>query len=108
MLDSSSSSDDEELSISHLPTAEIDDLDFMSSKGLPDIEFGYDSDDEERNSEAIEEDNASTLEDGEGSSSETNEPLVPVTERRRSSASAFSKVTLYIQMELCEGQVSNP
>lgn len=71
-------------------------LDFISSKGYPKIEFGYDSD------EAIEttpddDDNGTFEESEEISTTEEHDPL-----RRVSSGSQQIPTTLYIQMEYCE------
>ena len=72
-------------------------LDFISSNG-PNIQFGYDSDEEDIRSEVID---VAEL-DGEGVADEDN---ISIAHRRTSSHDQAVKTTLYIQMEYCERQV---
>ena len=98
----SSAGSESEHGLSHLPDFSTPGLDFISSGGYPGIEFGYDTDDDEEPSEALEsEDDDSDL--PQKSSIERNEPLKKPS-RRRSSATRDSPVMLYIQMEYCENQ----
>ena len=85
-------------------------LDFVSSSGYPKIEFGYGSDDESQDSEAIDDDDT----DGDQSqgiapttSGEVTNSVSPTSSRahRRRSSVVLSRKTLYIQMEYCERQV---
>ncbi|KAJ4306592.1 eukaryotic translation initiation factor 2-alpha kinase [Collariella sp. IMI 366227] len=82
-------------------------LDFMSSSGHPDIEFGYDS--------AVEDDSDEDEDDREGVSSEDEDtstlnskiPLkdhlaVPAKRVRRGSTRRFRSTIMYISMEYCE------
>jgi translation initiation factor 2-alpha kinase 4 len=75
-------------------------LDFISSSG-PNIQFGYGSDEEDISSEAVDED------DSDGGEVEESDN-VAVARRRSSSHGQATKTTLYIQMEYCERQVTNP
>lgn len=108
-----SSKDGDSLSFSQLGSSRVDlghsgpGLDFISESKYPKIEFGYDSDDDGHDddgnsSEAIVDDDE---EDSENDSGDL--PAVPphLERRRRSSVTAPSKKTLYIQMEYCEKQV---
>jgi len=109
---SSFSDDSDSVSLSRPGSSRVDfghsgpGLDFISESGNPEIEFGYDSDDDEQgdhgDSEAIVDDDE---EDGEDDSDDS--PIVPSQpeQRRRSSVVPPSKTTLYIQMEYCEKQV---
>ena len=79
-------------------------LDFISSSGYPKIEFGYESGEEEQESDAVDDEYGESDEDNSGldirSPDATSTPS-----RRRSSSHIPSKTTLYIQMEYCERQV---
>ncbi|KAL9102752.1 MAG: hypothetical protein Q9187_009087, partial [Circinaria calcarea] len=78
-------------------------LDFISSSGYPKIEFGYESGEEEQESDAVDDEDGEDDEDNNGL--DTRYPDGPSTpSRRRSSSHILSKTTLYIQMEYCERQ----
>ncbi|MCJ1421819.1 hypothetical protein MMC32_008186 [Xylographa parallela] len=85
-------------------------LDFISSSGYPKIEFGYDNDDDDHDSLAIDEDFDDYDDDDDNNENQlyvTNEASVAAStyqRRRRSSAPISYKTTLYIQMEYCEKQ----
>ena len=100
--DDDSESEDSEASISHIPqpVSKSQGLDFISPAGYPDIQFGYDSTDDD--AVIFEDDEDENLDPGKATPQETRQLQVPVVRRRRSSA---SKVTLYIHMEYCEGKV---
>ena len=109
-----SSEDCENPSISQIDSSIIDfghstaGLDFISSSGYPKIEFGYESGDDERNSEAvIDEDDEDECDSHDGGIKAMN-ITSPLERRRRSSAKPPSKTTLFIQMEYCEKQVRKP
>ena len=80
-------------------------LDFISSSGYPKIEFGYESGDEDQNSEAVEEDDSKSNDESDEQDTGISD-AVSYPHRRHSSAHALAtKTTLYIQMEYCEKQV---
>ena len=96
-LDSSTIED----TLSHVSKSRTQELDFISSKGYPDIQFGYDSDEEEE--EAID----SIVDAIDEAVEDNSEDVAPIPEpdmRRRRSSAMPIKVTLYIQMEHCERQ----
>lgn len=95
-------------------------LDFISSNGFPKIEFGYDSEEEDADSEAVEDENSSSEDESEEHSAlrggEQRQRLGaapadanPRLEHKRSYSHVQStKTTLFIQMEYCENKVSSP
>lgn len=83
-------------SLSQLTNSNTQELDFISSRGHPTIEFGYDSDEEEAVHDSQDEEETKP-------SSRPVLPTLPEPRRRRSS-SVITKVTLYIQMEYCDKQ----
>ena len=89
-------STDFSVSISTLSKSNTQELDFISSKGHPTIEFGYDSDQDEAVNDTDDE------EDSETDSKQAQVP--PVEPRRRRSSAMVTRVTLYIQMEYCDKQ----
>lgn len=115
--DGSGEDDEEEVDYSrHTDTA--GGLDFISTSGYPKIQFGYgsDEDDEEEDDEEDEDDEDDEDEVDDGSEGETESApsksergKKPKAERKKTKAdrrgSSKGKVTLYIQMELCERQV---
>ena len=101
----SSASEASSSSLSHLPTSNTQGLDFISSSGYPAVEFGYDSDDEDALSEAVADDDSKEHDGWKDSTGDAKAISPPsIHQRRRSSVSATSKVTLYIQMEYCDRQ----
>jgi translation initiation factor 2-alpha kinase 4 len=90
-------------------------LDFMSSSGLPEIEFGYDSvvEDEEYEEDDEDDDDGSSTSD-EDTSSMDHKPVkdqlaIPVHRTRRGSrrgSTRPARITMYISMEYCEKLVS--
>ena len=87
--------------ISYLPDSNTRGLDFLSSGGYAGFEFGYDSDDDDAPSLAVETEDE---QDASKSSEDDKAMLAKKARRRRSSAAHASQVTLYIQMEYCEKQ----
>ena len=83
-------------SISNLTTSKTQELDFISSRGHPTIEFGYDSDQDEALHDGADEDDSET--------GPVQPQALPVEPRRRRSSAIIAKVTLYIQMEYCDKQ----
>ena len=83
-------------SVSHFSTSNTQELDFISSRGHPTIEFGYDSDQENAINDTEDEDDTDT--------SPPAAPPQPAEARRRHSSIVNKKVTLYIQMEYCDKQ----
>ena len=111
-LDSEATEASEHSSISPMDGASLDfdhsapGLDFISSSGYPKIEFGYESGEEEQESDAVDDEYGESDEDKNGLV--TGRPDATSTpSRRRSSSHVPSKTTLYIQMEYCERQVWN-
>ena len=108
---SSSSENSGNPSMSQIDSSRIDfghstpGLDFISSSGYPKIEFGYESGEDEQDSEAVlDEDDDDERDDHDGGPKDKNISS-PVERRRRSSAKPPLKTTLFIQMEYCEKQV---
>ena len=87
-------------SISTFSKSNTQELDFISSHGHPRIEFGYDSDGEDAIA-STEDEGGEEEDDDDDDGPSSSPPPLPI--RRRSSIPS-TKVTLYIQMELCEQQ----
>ncbi|OHW91721.1 protein kinase [Colletotrichum incanum] len=82
-------------------------LDFMSSSGYPQVEFGYDDSDAEEDSDEEEEDDEDDSEDESDSDSEDSSQAVGRAPRgkeilRRTHSHRSSRTVLYISMEYCE------
>ena len=111
---SASSDDSESPSRSQIDSSIIDfghstpGLDFISSSGYPKIEFGYESGEDEQDSEAVIDEEYEYERDDHDGSIEAKNINSPLERRRRSSAKPPSKTTLFIQMEYCEKQVQEP
>ena len=82
-------------------------LDYISSSGYPQIQFGYDSDDDESDGDSECEVSGKSEEQAKLDVSDSSEPQRP---GQKSGAGFGStqpvKVTLYVQMEYCEKHVS--
>ena len=97
-------------------------LDFISSSGYPNIQFGYDSEDETEHEEEDDDDDGEEDDDdddddddsqsqSESESKSDPGPKATKADLKKTKAerrAAKGKVTLYIQMELCERQVIIP
>ena len=87
-------------SLSQLTTSNTQELDFISSRGHPAIEFGYDSDQEDAVGDTEDE---TSQEESEPNPAPAQDAAAPEQRRRRSSVISI-RVTLYIQMEYCDKQ----
>ena len=87
-------------------TSDTGGLDFISSSGHPDIQFGYDSDEAEPRPDDSDDESSSTesVFESEGQNAAAKYGGVVPTHVRSSSSSKPTSMTLYIQMEYCEKQ----
>ncbi|KAE8446644.1 hypothetical protein EG329_011837 [Mollisiaceae sp. DMI_Dod_QoI] len=80
-------------------------LDFISSSGYPQIEFGYDGETEEEEEDSDDDDSTSL--DGHGHNGKTSPVKHHLAQKRSRSSSRYQrpfKTILYISMEYCEKQ----
>lgn len=92
-------------------------LDFISTSGFPKIEFGYDSDEDDASSEAVEDDESSSgdeierysgphgREQRQGLGTASTDGNARLGHKQPYSPVQSTRTTLFIQMEYCENKV---